>query len=719
MKHIKAILGLFLLLGNPDLTAQTLIQGIVKGIKGEVIPGANIYLKGSYDGTSSNQDGVYLFESSEQGEQTLIFQSVGYQPAEVKIWLEKTAIEVSPLLKEIINEMTAVTINAGAMEASDEKKAVVLRPIDIVTIPGSMGDIVGALQTLPGTATIGNDGRLFVRGGDASETAIFIDGLKVGNAFGSSVPNVPTRTRFNPNLFKGSFFSTGGYSAEYGQALSSALALNTVDFPLRNQGNISVMSVGLGFSQTLVKEKNSLTASGNYFDLSPYQALIDQNLDWQRAPNGWDAEVSFRQQIGKSGLLKAYLHKESSGMKLWQTAPGQADRGQLIQQKNQYTYAQTSFKQTTKNGWSFYGGGSFSDNGDQLFIDTLDLATDNKLIHGKLVALKDISDKWAIKSGGEVFYYHYGENVQAESLIRSFRDYQAHLFSEADYYLNNRLVFRGGLRGGHSSLSVQKWVDPRVSLAYKFQNEGQLSLAAGRFHQLPAEEFRVVQQDLENSHANHLILNYLLNKNGRTLRTEVFYKTYNKLLLYNGSQYDYQNISQAGEGYARGFDFFYRDRETVKHTDFWVTYSFVDSKRQYASFTEPVQPSYAPKHNGSIVIKHFISTLQSQLGVSYSLNDGYTYHDPNLPGQMNSKTKSYQALGLGWSYLPRPNLIIHFACSNILGRENIFGYQFSEEANPAGRYESLPLGQGAPRFLFLGIFLTLSKDKTANQLNNL
>ena len=719
MKHLTAIFCLLLLFGITNLPAQTLIQGVVTGNKGEGIPGVNIYIKGTYDGTSSDQEGAYTFKTSELGEQTLVFQSVGYQSAEVKVNLKAKVIEISPTMKEAINEMTAVTINAGAMEASDEKKAVVLRPIDVVTIPGSMGDIVGALQTLPGTATVGNDGRLFVRGGDASETAIFIDGLKVGNAYGSTVQNVPTRTRFNPNLFKGSFFSTGGYSAEYGQALSSALALNTVDFPLRNQGDLSVMSVGLGYSQTLVKEKNSLTVSGNYFDLSPYQTLINQNFDWQRAPYGWDAEASFRQKWGKNGLVKAYVHKESSGMKLWQAIPGQGDRGQLIQQHNNYTYAQATFKQTANKSWSFYGGLSLSHNHDQLSIDQTELATNNRLIHGKMVAVKDFSERWSLRSGWEGFYYDYGQEMVSDGQFRGFQDYQSHGFAEIDYYLSNRLVFRGGLRSGYSSLASQNWADPRLSLAYKFDHEGQLSLAAGRFNQLPTEEFRVIQQSLGNSQADHLILNYLLSKKGRTLRAEVFYKTYKKLLLYQGDQYSYHNITPTGNGYARGFDFFYRDRESVKNTDFWLTYSFVDSKRQHATFTEQVQPSYAPKHNGSIVIKRFISPLKSQLGLSFSLNDGYTYHDPNRPGGMNSKTKSYQALGFGWSYLPRPNLILHFACSNALGRDNIFGYQYSKAANADGYYESIPLRQGAPRFLFLGIFLTLSKDKTANQLNNL
>ena len=86
---------------------------------------------------------------------------------------------------------------------------------------------------------------------------------------------------------------------------------------------------------------------------------------------------------------------------------------------------------------------------------------------------------------------------------------------------------------------------------------------------------------------------------------------------------------------------------------------------------------------------------------------------------MNAKTKAFQDLSLSWSYLPKPNLIIHFACSNVLGRDNVFGYQYSQTPNASGTYERLPIRQTAPRFVFLGIFLTLSKDKNANQLNNL
>jgi hypothetical protein len=721
MKILLSICFIFIVHSS---LAQTIIKGIVKDQKGVTIPGVNIFLKGTFEGTSSEIDGTYILETEEEGTYTLVFQSMGFKSQEFEVQLNGNPLTFNPTLKEAINEMTAVTISAGAMEASDEKRAVVLRPVDIVTVPSAMGDIIGAFQTLPGTSNVGNDGRLFVRGGDATETAIFIDGLKVGNAFGTTASNVPTRTRFNPNLFKGSFFSTGGYSAEYGQALSSALALNTVDFPARNQGDISIMSVGGGYTQTIAREKNSLTASANYFDLSPYQSLIKQNFDWERAPYGWDAEVSARQKWGKNGMVKAFAHTEASGMKIWQPIPGSDERGQLVGVQNQYTFAQTSFKQFGKEDWSFYGGISYSNNVDKFDLDQMEVRNQSQLMHSKLAAIKEFSDRFSIKTGIESYYFKYEEALKSEDLRRNYQDHHSILFSEADFYVNNRLVFRGGIRAGHSTFANQAWLDPRISLAYKFDHGGQLSFAAGQFSQMPVEQLRIINPELQNTRADHLILNYFLNKNGRTVRAEAFYKGYKELITYEVAQLfpmpmGFENIQQNGEGYAQGMDFFYRDQKSFKNTDFWVTYSFVDSKRKFAHFTEMVQPGFAPRHNGSIVVKHFIAPVKSQLGISFSANDGYTYDNPNQPGQMNSKTKSFQDLSLGWSYLAKPNLIIHLACSNVLGRDNIFGYQYANEANENGIYEGMPIRLQAPRFLFLGIFLTLSKDKNANNLNNL
>ncbi len=718
--NIRLLLLTYFFLSQTLAFGQTFLSGKILDEKGIPLPGANVFIKGSFDGTSSGVSGEFEFESSESGDQLLVVSMMGFKSRELPIKLSESKLELDPIhLIEEFNEMNTVTISAGAMEASDEKKSVILRPLDIVTTPSAMGDIVGAFQTLPGTSTVGNDGRLFVRGGDASEVGIYIDGMRVGNAYGTTADNVPTRTRFNPNLFKGTFFSTGGYSAEFGQALSSALALNTKDLAVRSQGDLSIMSVGGGYAHTIANEKRSISISGNIFDLKPYQKLIKQDFDWERAPYGLDLEVAAQHKLDKGGLIKVLARTETGGMKLWQPQPGIEGKGVLVDLTNNYSYAQSNWRKAYENGWSLFGGISFSHNKDFIHFDGLDVERKTNLSHFKFSTIKDFGDRLSAKTGVEYFIHDYSEMLVEEDLDRSFNERESYIFTEWDWYLSKKFVLRGGLRAGHSRLAAEQWLDPRMSLAYKVSEGGTLSLATGRFHQLPVENFRVLNQNLKNVESKHLIFNYLYQKEGITFRAEAFYKSYENLVRFEGIPQAPENLRNEGSGFAKGFDFFFRDQKTIKNTDYWITYSYIDSERSFNQFETKVQPDFAPTHNFSIVVKHFVASLKSQIGTSYSANDGYTFTDPNLSGEMNSKTSAFQNLSISWSYLPKPNLIIHAAVTNVLGNENIFGYSFAQNPNELGQFESLPIGQPAPRFLFLGIFLTLSKDKNANQLNNL
>jgi hypothetical protein len=83
------------------------------------------------------------------------------------------------------------------------------------------------------------------------------------------------------------------------------------------------------------------------------------------------------------------------------------------------------------------------------------------------------------------------------------------------------------------------------------------------------------------------------------------------------------------------------------------------------------------------------------------------------------RTPYYSDLSMNLSYLPTPYIILHFSCTNLLGRDNIFGYEFGEFPDPSGVYPHRDIRQAATRFLFIGIFITLSKDKTTNQLPSL
>ena len=111
---------------------QTTIKGIVKTTKGETVIGANVVLEGTYDGASTDTLGIFKFTTTEKGEKHLIITFIGCDTLKMPIILRGgETLDFNLKIKEIANELNEVTISAGVFEASDVKKAVVLKSVDI------------------------------------------------------------------------------------------------------------------------------------------------------------------------------------------------------------------------------------------------------------------------------------------------------------------------------------------------------------------------------------------------------------------------------------------------------------------------------------------------------------------------------------------------------------------------------------------------------------
>jgi len=164
-----------------------------------------------------------------------------------------------------------------------------------------------------------------------------------------------------------------------------------------------------------------------------------------------------------------------------------------------------------------------------------------------------------------------------------------------------------------------------------------------------------------------------------------------------------------GRGYARGLDVFWRDSKSIANTDFWISYSFLDTKRLYQDFPNEVAPSFASAHNFSLVTKTFVTEIKSQIGLTYSFASPRSYHNPNDSDFMSGRTPSYHDLSFNVSYLMNSQVIVHAMVNNALGIKNVFGYRYADEPNAEGVFARRPIGPAAPRILFLGVFITLSK----------
>lgn len=705
-----------------NLRAQTLISGTVADNKGAALPGANIYLEGTYDGVSSDQDGFFRFNSLAIGNQVIKINFIGYDGFSQVIILDGKPILLNVVLNESFNLMNAVTITAGAFEAGDEKKTVVMNSIDMVTTAGAMGDIYGALQTLPGTVTNGESGKLFVKGGSSDESQTYIDGTLVMVPYNSSPPNLATRGRFNPFMFKGTIFSTGGYSAEYGQALSSVLQLSTNDVPVEDELNISLLSVGCGLAGTKRWNTGAITTSVSYSNLRPYMMITPQNVSWNHPPEELETALSFRQETGKSGLLKMYVAYSSSTLSLNKNDLNQENEAIAYNLNNNNLFLNTSWRTSLGTKWTYRTGISLTNNEDITKYNQVNYTETIKGIHLKNIFSHQVNEKLIIKMGSDLFIKEYVSDYKekTEMAYNILNNNNISVFSEAELYITSKFIARIGGRVEYSDYMKKTTFSPRFSAAYKTSDYSQFSLAYGWFYQDPANNYLLWASQLDPERADHYILSFQSSKNERTFRSEIYYKDYRDLTKYaDGAFYLPETYSNTGHGYATGLDVFWRDNKTIKRGEYWISYSYLDTKRDFKNYPYEVIPTFASKHNLSFVYKHWFSSLRSLVGASYKFSSPRYYTDPNQPGFNNQKTIPYHTLDLNWSFLYRENIIFYAGVSNVLGFKQEFGYSYAQIPDQDGIYQSQAIVPGADRFFVIACFITLSNRGDKNQLDKI
>jgi hypothetical protein len=254
----------------------------------------------------------------------------------------------------------------------------------------------------------------------------------------------------------------------------------------------------------------------------------------------------------------------------------------------------------------------------------------------------------------------------------------------------------------------------------------QLSAAYGVFYQKPEITQLVYTTNLGYTKATHYILTYQKSTNDRIFRTEIFYKKYNDLVKAIPINYYYSNYNNNGTGYAKGIEFFWRDKKSIKNFDYWVSYSYLDTKRDYLNYPGEIRPDFAAKHTLSLVTKRFFMDMKTGFNFTYSYATGRPYYDfvlgPNNKYTIadQGETKSYQTLGFSMNYVPsigktNPKLfwVLVASVTNVLGYTPVYGYNYSFNG-----LNKEPIGPPAKRFYFIGAFFSWGVDRTQDAINN-
>jgi len=469
--------------------------------------------------------------------------------------------------------------------------------------------------------------------------------------------------------------------------------------------------VGVMGSTTKCWKGASLSLIGDYVTTGLSNLINKQQVEWIKNPAGIDGTLMYRQKTGKTGMFKVFgtFNNSGSGLNYMNTQSGVF---QNIILNSSDVYLNNTYNSMLGEKWMIKSGLAFNYDLQKFDLDKDQIATANKTVQAKVGFSRFLNEQTELKFGADWVHSSYEQKIRMGGNYRlPFANNQLSAFAEMEYKLSKKFATRIGARTENSSLLKGTTLVPRFSGAYKTGDHSQLSLAYGQFYQNPEDDYLKFAPQLKPEKANHAVMTWQYLTDLKTFRVEGYMKKYSDLVKYTlPLATDPLDYSNTGSGHAEGIDFFWRDKETFKQTDYWISYSWINARRNYKDFPVAAVPNFVSEHNFSMVYKRFFEPLRTFASVTYSFASSRPYHDPNLQGFMNSRTQPYNDISLSLTYLMEilgKQSVLHLMVNNLAGFDNIYGYNFSNSPNAAGHYESTPIKSPYVRQIILLLSIQL------------
>ena len=236
------------------------LTGTIKGVvldqhTLQPLPGANLVLLGTQLGAIAGAEGQFTITQAPVGVQRLKVSMIGYteRVRPDLIVQAKRITAVSIRLEEKLLQVEETTVTADYFSAAEDEavSAVNFNYEEIRRSPGSAQDISRLLQAMP-SVNLNNDQRndLIVRGGSPAENLVLVDDIEIPN-----INHFPTQGAsggpiglLNVEMISEADFSAGGFSAAYGDRLSSVMSIRLREGNRDEyDGQLDLGMVGAGF----------------------------------------------------------------------------------------------------------------------------------------------------------------------------------------------------------------------------------------------------------------------------------------------------------------------------------------------------------------------------------------------------------------------------------------------------------------------------------------
>jgi hypothetical protein len=601
------------------------LRGTVVGEHDAPLGGVAVTVVEAHRSVVTKSDGLFAILLPHGGRWTVQAGQIGYTPARTVVTIpdEGDVPALRLVLVEAPIPVAEVSVRASSYGQEGQRQGAVLKRINIYTTPGAAADLMHTVHTLPGVHAPNEGAAIYVRGGEPSETLVRLDGGDVGHPYHYESASGGLFGIIDPSLVASAYFSSGGFSPRYANALSGVLDVETTQEIGVPSLNIGANIVGAGGSATipLVEDKLGAIVSAHATSTDMLFRLYGSSREFVRVPTSSDAGAKLVAHMSETGaasvlwlsardhtgvvITEPSFHGGYDGrehVELWNASWKDMAFGTLAVRAN---VARTHYTQdwsfsefaygTTENQWTARAEAVWPASPAYELTFGADGGRESADYAGRVPA--DSTDLGAGAPARELTQN--GERLRlgayVDHKLRITRGVYATIGGRADRYGSVRVRASDGTR----SEGVTLWTaDPRWALAWSLSKPVTIRLAGGTFHQAAPLKYTDASYGnpaIRPLEATHWIAGAEYKRADRTARVEAYRKTYAHLVL-NDPTTHYANT---GDGYAQGVDLFL-EAKLVRFSG-WLSYGYLISERHELEATSQVPSPYAPRHDLTLV----------------------------------------------------------------------------------------------------------------------
>ncbi len=591
-----------------------------------------------------------------------------------------------------------IVVQAGGVSVDEPRGATRLNRTDVYTAPGGAADVLQVFQTMPGVTRARDGSDLYVRGGSPAESPVYVNGARLLHAGTFESLNGSVFGVLDPAVMRRAYFSSGGFGARYGNALSGVVDVELEGRPAvfgwRAGANLTSLS---GTARVPLGSRTGAWSSVSLTDVSALIWMQDRSTDFARAPRAYKALGGFETEPARGWTVGASVLAEGDATDVNADAFGY--RGTLHAAGATRLAALSARRLANEGRSSLRTTASVSERTTDFRFGVLDRGRSDRAIALRTEAEMSAGTPFTVRAGAEASALSLREagRVPATPALApgssvtplDSRDETSHVgaFLEGEVRVLDDVAVVAGARVDRLPGESVWTVDPRAAIAWR-SGDWTVRAGTGIFRQgrwrigyeLPGGSPAGVP-----TQARHAVAG-VQREGTLALRVEAYHKRY------DGYVADGRSGPASVDGVARGIDALVRWQSDALTG--WLTWSLLDGEVELES-GERVPSDVAVTHSVTAVARRPIgdgwelgTTLRYATGRPYTpvigVRDNGRGPEP-MYGDVNSeRLPAYvRADGRLSRYLTREGglFVFYLEALNLLDRRNVMAYAWNADGD--------------------------------------